>query len=254
VAHLECDDSQDGCGCKTKGEGCAAMPPLPPRLLPPGLEAAKAKVAQHPGRDVGGCQASTRSPSREDGGGDTTEGFSSPEILGPESPLGHTNQRPPPWQGLSGTDLEEDKDEDEDDEEEDSRSSPQRTPRRGKGVGATMPEGRSRKGRAAADTTSVVLRGLPFNVTEDEVLTFIRKAGVSREDLAPDAVVALLANAQGRPSGFAEVRLARGVDFWDVRERLHMQHLRGRYIEALPPRPARKSAAKHGGRQGGRKG
>jgi len=108
---------------------------------------------------------------------------------------------------------------------------------------------RGRNGCASA--SSVVLRGLPFNVTEEEVLAFVEKAGVSCDVLAPENIVVLLANAQGRPSGFAEIRLARGVDFSDVRVRLHMQHLRGRYIEALPPRPTRKSGAKPNAKFGG---
>jgi len=90
----------------------------------------------------------------------------------------------------------------------------------------------------------IVLRGLPFNVTEEEVLAFIHKAGVPREFLAPWGAVALLANAYGRPSGFAEVRLAHCANLRDVRVQLHMQHLRGRYIEVLPPKPTRKTTAK----------
>jgi len=92
---------------------------------------------------------------------------------------------------------------------------------------------------------SVILRGLPFNVTKDDVLGFVLQAGVPLESLAQKEAVTLLANAQCRPSGFAEVRLAHGVDFRGVRARLHMQYLRGRYIEAFPSKAGRKSASKN---------
>lgn len=187
------------------------------------------------GKRVGhGCAASTRSPSSEDGCGDPTEAFSSPDFSHLGSPPGLVPQATPPWHHIPDVGHDEVQEEDDMQQEEEKR------------VWSKEPSADEHcgKGRAGADATSVVLRGLPFNVTEEEVLTFIRKAGVSRELLAPDGVVALLANAQGRPSGFAEVRLAQGANLRDVRVRLHMQHLRGRYIEALPPRPVRKSAAK----------
>jgi len=51
--------------------------------------------------------------------------------------------------------------------------------------------------------------------------------------------VKLLENAQGRPSGFVEVRLAPSADPQVVKDRLHMQLHRGRYVEAFPSGPAR---------------
>lgn len=113
----------------------------------------------------------------------------------------------------------------------------------------TSQNGRN-KGRALASPTSLVLRGLPFNVTGPEIFKFVGQAGVSRDDLAPEGGVVLLTNVQGRPSGFAEVHLAAGADFWDVRQKLHMQRLGGRYVEALPPRPTRKPGG--GSKSGGR--
>jgi hypothetical protein len=92
----------------------------------------------------------------------------------------------------------------------------------------------------------VVLRGLPYDVTEHQVLAFVKKAGVARKDLAPKSKVVLLTNSKGRSSGLAEVHLAEGVDLWSVRQRLHMRDLGGRYIEALPPKPARKAALRAG--------
>lgn len=86
----------------------------------------------------------------------------------------------------------------------------------------------------------IVLRGLPWVVTEQQVLTFVREAGLARSDLASEPVT-LLMNSKGEASGFAEVHLAEGVDLWTVRQSLHMKHLGGRYIEALPPKPSRHS-------------
>jgi hypothetical protein len=83
-------------------------------------------------------------------------------------------------------------------------------------------------------TSFLVLRGLPFTVTKEDIISFIQGAG-AYQSLTEDPV-SLLSNRQGRPSGFAEVKLAHASDFWDVHEKLHMQRLGGRYIEVLPPR------------------
>lgn len=79
----------------------------------------------------------------------------------------------------------------------------------------------------------LLLRGLPFAVTEHELMTFLEENCVM-EYLASRPVV-LLTNANGRPSGFAEVKMNTTADFWEVREMLHMQRLGGRYIEVLSP-------------------
>lgn len=101
-------------------------------------------------------------------------------------------------------------------------------------------KGREQKGRARGTPTFLVLRGLPFNSTEAEIRSFVENCGVHSDDLSADGGVVLLANAQGRPSGFAEVHLARAADFWQIQQLLHKQNLGGRYVEALEPRPARK--------------
>lgn len=111
--------------------------------------------------------------------------------------------------------------------------------------------GRGKKGSqppSASNHHTLVLRGLPFNVSETEIWQFLESSGVGQDQLADDSAVVLLSNAQGRPSGFAEVYLARGADFWTVRDRLHMKRLGGRYIEALPPRAGKKP---QGGGRGG---
>lgn len=103
--------------------------------------------------------------------------------------------------------------------------------------------GRSNE-RQWSTPTSLMLRGVPVNADESEVLSFVENCGVSHDELAQTRGVVLCANATGRPSGFAEVHLSRGADFWKVRQRLHMQRFfRGRYIIALPPRPARKAVS-----------
>lgn len=95
---------------------------------------------------------------------------------------------------------------------------------------------RHRKGTAYPTATSVViLRGLPFTATEEDVAAFIEEAGMSRF-LAPFQPITLLINPQGKPSGFAEIALVSTADFWELREKLHMQRLGGRYIEVLQSR------------------
>lgn len=121
--------------------------------------------------------------------------------------------------------------------------------------GAT--DGSSKRGIAkrggAPTSTTLVLRGLPFNVTEDQVIDFVEQSGISwalaEEGADGNPVVHLLVNAQGRPSGFAEIRLARESDFWEARAGVHMKSLGGRYIEALPPRAPRRTRER--GEKGG---
>jgi len=95
-----------------------------------------------------------------------------------------------------------------------------------------------------ANANSMVLRGLPFSLTEADLLHFIEEAGVSKYELARDRPCTLMQNPQGRPSGFAEIWLASGADFWEIRQKIHMQRLGGRYIEALPPRDTGKPTGK----------
>jgi len=95
--------------------------------------------------------------------------------------------------------------------------------------------------KRCGDKEFIVLRGLPFTVTEAEVLDFAKKSGVRSKDLQPSKCVSLLANAEGRPSGFAEIRLSNSAAFADVFRRLHMKYLGDRYIEALPPKSGNKS-------------
>lgn len=93
---------------------------------------------------------------------------------------------------------------------------------------------RSSREKRMCSGASLMLRGLPFSATEEDVSEFIEQMGAS-DALAPGHAVSLLINSQGRPSGFAEVQLAKASMFWEVQEKLHMQRLGGRYIEALAP-------------------
>jgi len=115
--------------------------------------------------------------------------------------------------------------------------------------GRDAERGQDDASRPSSGPSSVILRGLPFNATECEIKAFIKRQGVSQKDVAKDGV-ALLANTQGRPSGFAEITLAPGADFWAVRELLHMQRIGSRYIEVLPPRQSRKRNSGGGQRRG----
>lgn len=100
----------------------------------------------------------------------------------------------------------------------------------------TQGQGQQQKAqKSRGGGTSLVLRGLPFNVTEADVMAFIEQAGCAKA-LARNDSITLLTNQQGRPSGFAELQLNRASDFWEVQEKLHMQRLGTRYVEALPPR------------------
>jgi len=97
---------------------------------------------------------------------------------------------------------------------------------------------KSQKGSAPGKqlATSLILRGLPFNCTVDDVVSFIEQAG-ALEFLAPVLKpIALLSNPQGRPSGFAEVQLIKTANYHEVFGKLNMQTLGGRYIEVLTPR------------------
>jgi hypothetical protein len=107
---------------------------------------------------------------------------------------------------------------------------------------------KSGKGKCNPSTNPLVLRGLPFTVTEAELTSFIEEAG-AKDYLAPVAKpINLLSNTQGRPSGFAELHLAKSADFWEVRDKLHMQYFGNRYIEVLPHR--RENLPTIGGRSG----
>mmetsp|Transcript_7774 Transcript_7774/g.17055 ORF Transcript_7774/g.17055 Transcript_7774/m.17055 type:complete len:251 (+) Transcript_7774:96-848(+) len=102
-----------------------------------------------------------------------------------------------------------------------------------------------------ANSTTILLRGLPFGVSEDDVYNFIAEAGAAKA-LAPGQPVNLIINPQGRPSGFAEIQLKRPHDTWEVRQKLHMRSLGGRYIEALPARPGKAMSGPPQARRGSR--
>jgi len=108
----------------------------------------------------------------------------------------------------------------------------------------------SKRSRATKykNATSLVLRGLPFTSTMEEVTAFIDSVGVTKSLRPEEPRIVLLEDAHGRPSGFAEVHLSCSSEFWDCREKLHMQRLGGRYIEVLqPPRQSGGKGERFGG-------
>jgi hypothetical protein len=94
----------------------------------------------------------------------------------------------------------------------------------------------------------LTLRGLPFVTTEAEVYDFVLEAGC-KQWLAPiSRPICLLNNLQGRPSGYAEIHLARASDFHLVRTALHMQYFGQRYVEVLPQRQGAPAGSHSGAR------
>jgi len=135
-----------------------------------------------------------------------------------------------------------------------------------KGRGAVYQAPSPNSPPAHSDAT-LLLRGLPFTATEEEVLAFVKQCGVSENLLAPRPIV-IITNSANRPSGFAEVRLAinelpdADARLAEAREALHLRCLGDRYIEVLPPRskdsawptsasPAWRSSHGHSGGRGG---
>mmetsp|Transcript_11612 Transcript_11612/g.32876 ORF Transcript_11612/g.32876 Transcript_11612/m.32876 type:complete len:265 (-) Transcript_11612:58-852(-) len=90
-------------------------------------------------------------------------------------------------------------------------------------------------GKDAVTGSYLVLRGLPFSANERELGKFIEAAGVG--GLSPGQPIVLLPNAQGRPSGFAEIHFADAEELKKARETLHMRKMGTRYVEVLPWRP-----------------
>jgi hypothetical protein len=93
---------------------------------------------------------------------------------------------------------------------------------------------KSAPAKGSHSRSSMVLRGLPFDATEADVVAFINQHGAA-DALAPLEPVSLAANPQGKPSGFAEVHLNSHANFLEVQGKLHNQRLGERYIEVLPP-------------------
>eukprot|EP00927_Polykrikos_kofoidii_P008138 TRINITY_DN13379_c0_g1_i1.p1 TRINITY_DN13379_c0_g1~~TRINITY_DN13379_c0_g1_i1.p1 ORF type:complete len:303 (-),score=42.54 TRINITY_DN13379_c0_g1_i1:117-1025(-) len=90
--------------------------------------------------------------------------------------------------------------------------------------------------------SSVILRGLPYQVTEDEIAEFLSEQGIGAF-LAIEKPVTIVLTAQGRPSGLAEVRLMPFADMPLVRQMVDRKYLGGRYVEVfLPNTPAWRAA------------
>jgi hypothetical protein len=94
--------------------------------------------------------------------------------------------------------------------------------------------------QAPSRPAMLVLRGLPFSAKETEVTALVAKVGVSTS-LSKCGIgqrrpsIRIIEDSMGRPSGFCVLEIAEPSQLHEVRRKLHMQRLGGRYIEALLP-------------------
>ena len=89
---------------------------------------------------------------------------------------------------------------------------------------------------APEDKTGVAalrLRGLPFSVTVQDVLTFFAQHNVADTIHDGPNSAKLLPKANGRPSGQAVVQMRTRKDAEVAQKALHNQHVGGRYIEVF---------------------
>lgn len=80
----------------------------------------------------------------------------------------------------------------------------------------------------------VRLRGLPFDTTEQDVLSFFAQQGVADRVAEVSNAVEVMSKSNGKPSGHAVVQLRRAQDVDVVQRALHMANLGNRYVEVLP--------------------
>jgi len=80
----------------------------------------------------------------------------------------------------------------------------------------------------------VRLRGLPFDTTEQDVLSFFAQQGVADRVAEVSNAVEVMSKPNGKPSGNAVVQLRRAEDVDMVQRALHMANLGSRYVEVLP--------------------
>jgi len=115
----------------------------------------------------------------------------------------------------------------------------------------------SEKPKNSSNGAVLTLRGLPFSTTEAEVLSFVEQQGCKPLLAQGKMPIYLIHNPQGRPSGYAEISLARVADFHEVRSKLHMQYFGQRYVEVLPQKtsaPGGRNDRYDEGRGGGKGG
>jgi len=107
--------------------------------------------------------------------------------------------------------------------------------------------------RSPSNGAVLTLRGLPFSTTEAEVLSFVEEQGCKPWLAQGKMPIHLIHNPMGRPSGYAEISIARVADFHEVRAKLHMQYFGQRYVEVLPQKtsaPGRYDEGRGGGKGG----
>lgn len=88
-----------------------------------------------------------------------------------------------------------------------------------------------------ADPPTLRLRGLPFDTTVQDVLSFFSHYGVSDKVSDASNAVQILSKNNGKPSGHAIVQLRNAEDADVVEKTLHMKIMGKRYIEVLAHAP-----------------
>jgi len=96
------------------------------------------------------------------------------------------------------------------------------------GAGAAA-DGESKGANAAC----LRLRGLPFNMTEQDVLAFFAQHDMADRIVEGDSCCQLLPKANGRPSGQAVVQMRTRYDAEVAQRALYNQWVDGRYIEVF---------------------
>jgi hypothetical protein len=89
-------------------------------------------------------------------------------------------------------------------------------------------------GSKNSTANTLVLRGLPFSTTTAEVYNFIVECGCKQWIAQTAKPISLVENVAGRPSGYAEITLAKHADFAEVRAKIHLQYFGQRYVEVMP--------------------
>ena len=86
------------------------------------------------------------------------------------------------------------------------------------------------------DPPMLRLRGLPFDATSQDILTFFSLHGVADRVSAGDAIQ-IMTKTNGKPSGNAIVQLRSAEDAVVVQKTLHMANFGKRYVEVLTHPP-----------------
>lgn len=94
-----------------------------------------------------------------------------------------------------------------------------------------------------ANPSMVRLRGLPFDLTSQDVLAFFAQHGVADRVSAVCNAVQIMSKSNGKPSGNAIVQLRNAEDIDVVQRTLHLATIGSRYVEVLAHPPAAQAPA-----------